>query len=208
MRGANRRARCAVCAETSRLGFAFKPWSKQGDRRDAAVAAALTAIRKNCDEDEDEAKVRWFLANWVKNNSCGAKRRHAKLEAAKAAAKAARAHTDFDTSESESESDDDGGVDGDTSKLISEPSPTGAGADGAPLRDARTPLHATHAAAGTPSPRVTSEAEEQEAQDKENAVLPASKVCTFSRTRGSRFRGLTAASHWHVHAAGGAGSRP
>ena len=46
------------------------------------------------------------------------------MEAAKAAAKAARAHTDFDTSESESESDDDGGVDGDTSKLISEPSPT------------------------------------------------------------------------------------
>jgi hypothetical protein len=168
MRGANRGARRAVRAraETSRSGCAFKPWSKQGARRDGAVAAALNAIRKNCDEVEDEAKVRSFLANWVKNNNCGAKRRHAKLEAAKAAAKAAGAPSDSDTSESELESDDDGGVDGDAPTL-SEPSPTGAGADGAPLRDARTPLHATHAAAGTPSPRVTSEAEEEEAQDKE-----------------------------------------
>lgn len=158
-------------AVTSRSGFAFKPWSKQGDRRDAAVAAALTAIRKNCDEDEDEAKVRSFLANWVKNNYCGAKRRHAKMEAAKAAAKAAGAPTDSDTSESESESDD-GGVDGDA-RTLSEPSPTGVAADGAPLSDARTSSHATHAAAGMRSPHVTSEAaEEEEEQGIENAVPP------------------------------------
>jgi hypothetical protein len=182
MRGANRGARRAVRVETPRSGFAFKPWSKQGDRRDAAVAAALTAIRKNCDEDEDEAKVRSFLANWVKNNYCGAKRRHAKSEAAKAAAKAAGAPTDSDTSESESESDDDGGVDGDA-PTPSEPSAKDAGADGAPLRDARTPFHAAHAAAGTPSPRVMSEAEEEEAHDKENVTLRASKVHILTHAR-------------------------
>ena len=71
---------------TRRAGLAFKPWTAQGERiQNEVVRAAVEAIHEKCNVMEDEAKVRAFVAKWVKNNYCGAKRRAAAHKAARQA---------------------------------------------------------------------------------------------------------------------------
>ena len=67
---------------TKRAGLAFKPWTAQGEQvQNAVVRAALDAIAAKTGLHEDDAKVRTFVARWVKNNYCGAKRRAAAAKA-------------------------------------------------------------------------------------------------------------------------------
>ena len=69
---------------TKRAGLAFKPWTSQSEHvQNAVIRAALDAIADKTGIQEDEAKVRTFMARWVKNNYCGAKRRALAAKAAR-----------------------------------------------------------------------------------------------------------------------------
>ena len=95
---------------TRRAGLAFKPWTAQGERvQNEVVRAAVEAIADKCNVMEDEAKVRAFVAKWVKNNYCGAKRR---ATAHKAARQATNGNGD-DDDDAPPPSDGEAGADAD-----------------------------------------------------------------------------------------------
>ena len=76
------------------------------------MAAARAAILAKSGVDEDEAKVRLFVATFVKNNYCGAKRRAKKAAAMQAAARP-NGDSGGDEAEEEDEDDEEGEEDDD-----------------------------------------------------------------------------------------------